>query len=237
MFPKPRGVFLEQKKLRRDPRQLGDFAIFNRRRFLTDKKRACGRILFLIDHRVHEHPKSSQANLSGHPGRITHPCQDRIPWSGYNPPVKDMLGMCFCYLHLFRVISVSIPRGRPLFICFLDRCFYPFSTMGWEDPWAPPLPLPEPKALLAIFLKSASLDFPLWKPFKIDEFGPICQLDVAGQGQPPKWTPMAERSPGPLVFRFCCPLCVHFISISNVGNWQQMTLLEMGYAPSIVYTN
>jgi len=52
MFPKPRGVFLEQKKLRRDPRQLGDFAIFNRRRFLTDKKRACGRILFLIDHRV-----------------------------------------------------------------------------------------------------------------------------------------------------------------------------------------
>ena len=37
-------------------------------------------------------PTFNLANLSGHPGRKMYPGRDRIAWSGYNLPVRILLG-------------------------------------------------------------------------------------------------------------------------------------------------
>ena len=44
-----------------------------------------------LEQDARKNPKSTQANLSRHPGRRIYPGQDRIAWSGYNPPVSKGL--------------------------------------------------------------------------------------------------------------------------------------------------
>ena len=52
----------------------------------------CQDTSFCLAARIHENPKSIQANLSRHPGRRIYPGQVRIAWSGYNPPVSLYVG-------------------------------------------------------------------------------------------------------------------------------------------------
>ena len=60
--------------------------------------------------RIHENPKSIQADLAGHPGRRNYPGQDRIAWSGYYPPVSWPLKNGSQYITPMRFLQLELDK-------------------------------------------------------------------------------------------------------------------------------
>ena len=48
--------------------------------------------------------------VSGHPGRKAYPGQDRITWSGYNPPVRYIVLMVFICANRRYELYLEFPR-------------------------------------------------------------------------------------------------------------------------------
>ncbi len=71
--------------------------------------------------------------VSGHPGRKAYPGQDRITWSGYNPPVRQP----HVPLPMNLVLEAYPPAASPAAFCDLHHESVVFgSILSIWEPWA-----------------------------------------------------------------------------------------------------